>query len=444
MRRLYLQALLGALCLSFSVHAAPNRKPVASVVPAVYVQDYARISAQKCYDPDGDPLQFHWRQISGTDQDFSWYPTTGYLRINGLTPTDEIQRATYELTVSDGQLWSDPATLEVVVVPDFNGVNLVLKSGYFSPDKPTILAFGAGNGTKSRAWVPEHNPWLAKANWFSNDTNPPYEQFADFIIYELSRLAPDYKQPIQTLGFSSGALPTMAVSTRLNLVYGDPQYMVNRVTIVDAIAGTTPATEDLMALSQTTIDGETCWIDNYSTGSLPVFFHVRFPGAEHFDPLYWYQDSAKPSYWPHGPYNNGITAGYYVSIIGPAKNLYIPPTDPAYYFFEKKLDEQVLGMHSETLYPGHLPEPVNLIGPDRDPNGILLTCQLSAHATRYELLIGADPHCVAHYDLVYEANEPPTLRLQPEALPYQPAWGTIRVRNAYDATIHADPVLLTE
>ena len=73
---------------------------------------------------------------------------------------------------------------------------------------------------------------------------------------------------------------------------------------------------------------------------------------------------------------------------------------------------------------------------------VLLTSRPSAHAVRYELLVSADPYNLAYYDLVAEANEPPTVPLDLSTLPYEPVWATIRVRNAFDATIHADPVRL--
>lgn len=448
MKPVYISCILLGLAWGISAQAAPksiNRRPVAGVRPSVYVEKYVRVGPTESYDPDGDPLHYTWQQTAGPDIPFSWHPVTGLLIIDGLEKTNNIQGYTFQVFASDGQLTSEPATLKVVVVADYEDQRLTLHGrSRFDPNLPTILAFGAGNGSKSRAWVSDYNPWLAKVNWYSMDTLPPYHRIADFMIKELSKAAPTYHQPIQTLGFSSGAVPAIEVAKRLNFDYGDALYMVNRVTLLDAIAGTKPKERDLHRLSHTVIDDETCWIDTYTTGSLPGIFNTHFRGAEHFYPLYWYEDSHKPSYWPAGIYNNGITSGYYISVAGPGKNLHVPYSDPFHHFFQEAPGAQHLILHNEQLYPGHLPEPVTLLEPAQviDTEEVLLTCRPSAHAVRYESLTGPNLDRVCKYDLVAEANEPPTLPLDLNSLPYESVWATVRARTAFDVSIYADPVRL--
>ena len=57
---------------------------------------------------------------------------------------------------------------------------------------------------------------------------------ADQLIAFLSSVAPDYQQAIQTIGFSTGGMPAIGSAVRLNTVYADPRFAVNRVTLLDA------------------------------------------------------------------------------------------------------------------------------------------------------------------------------------------------------------------
>ena len=94
-------------------------------------------------------------------------------------------------------------------------------------------------------------------------------------------------------------------------------------------------------------------------------------------------------------YNQGVTAGYFLSVDGPARNLQIATDDLTYYF---KCPEVAVGCLQQTngaIDPGLLPEPVALIGPEdgaeAGPYGVVLSCEESQQATSYELLFGPDP-----------------------------------------------------
>ncbi len=425
---------------------ADNRAPVVDMGPRVYVEQYARVKPRACYDPEGSPLQFHWEQTGGPPVECSWNDRDGMLAVDDLVLGAEPQFLTFDLTVSDGQLVSEPASLEIVVIADYGDHTISSRGGPFDPNKPSFIAFGSGNCVDSFAMVfKDRWAWERKVNWFSAPTSPPYQYAADRIIRQMNRDAPDYHQPIQVFGFSTGALPAIEVSKRLNRIYADARYMVNRLTLVEAVCQGGPRVHDLNDLTQTVIDGETCWIDCYSTGFLPLVFNIRLPGAEHFDPFYWYEGSHRPEIWPSGYYNNGILGGYGLSVMGPAKNLYVPPyleTSP--YYFIKAPDGEHLVDNPNAPAPGRLPEPVTLLEPTpvEDANAVVLTCLPSTHAVKYEVLVGADPYRVAYYDLIEEANEPPVTVIDLDALPYDPVWGTIRVRNAYEATLYADPIQL--
>ena len=77
---------------------------------------------------------------------------------------------------------------------------------------------------------------ISKANWITVDTyGPPYTKYGDMLMVYLSSVAPDYRQPIQTMGFSTGNMPAMEVAWYVNATYKDARYAVNRVSLLDAV-----------------------------------------------------------------------------------------------------------------------------------------------------------------------------------------------------------------
>ena len=94
----------------------------------------------------------------------------------------------------------------------------------------------------------------------------------------LSRLAPEYDQPIQTIGYSTGAMPACDVAERFNLVYKDPRYQVNRITLIDSACRAYVAS--ISNLVSTRMPGKVFWIDNYYSvaGSFrPGTLNAEFP-----------------------------------------------------------------------------------------------------------------------------------------------------------------------
>jgi hypothetical protein len=99
-----------------------------------------------------------------------------------------------------------------------------------------------------------------------------------------------------------------------------------------------------------------------------------------------------------------------------------------------------LGLYDEEQYPGCFPEPVTLLGPlpVPDSNDVVLTCAPSRNAVGYEFLAGTDPFRVQHYTVISDTPMPPTVWAH--TLPANTGWWTIRARDAYGSTIHADPL----
>jgi hypothetical protein len=355
-----------------------------------------------------------------------------------------IQECEFELVVSDGDMFSEPDTINVKVVPDTGDASLLFSGIPFDPDKPTVFHFGGGvNCTYGGGGIEQYG-WPEKVNYISTKRySPPYKRWGDKLIVYLSGVAPNYNQPIQTLGFSAGGRPAIDVANRLNLFYADPRYAVNRVILLDVACR--DYTTSINTFLDNPVDNEQCWIENHIAtlgSSYPRVLNVYHPDSEHIIPFVRYIVELD-SWLEHDIYNGGISCGSFWSVAGPGKNLQLA-NNGTYYYFDWLSDPDG-GMnaefHNEFLYPGRLPEPVTLIGPADgniiDANGVLLTCQESENAVRYQLLFGSGPHRVMDYDIISDTPVPPNEIVT--ELPFEETWWTVRVYDQYGSTIYADP-----
>jgi len=412
------------------------------------------------YDPDGSgPLSYAWRQIAGppvviTDAD------TANPKISGFVQTDAIQECEFELVVSDGELISEPDTVKVVIVPAFGDRLPELKNDSFDPNKPTFIFFGGGDCVTglleyARLFF-DRAGWLSRVNaiefpkgYEPDDitSTPTYYQCGDMIIVYLSAVAPNYNQPIQTSGHSTGGMPAIDVGIHLNLTYADPRYAVNRVTFFDvACLGESGYWDLIEQFWDTSVDGEQCWVDNYpSTRSMfsPNALNVVFPGGNHGISREWYNYSLTTE--DMNKFNNGVVAGAYWSVAGPGKNLQLASTSGTMtYTFQwnGSMTSGYMDFLDESSYPGRLPEPVNLVAwaDALEPNGVVLTCYPSENAVRYQLLFGTEPHRVQDYEIVSDTPTPPTYAITD--FPSEETWWTIKAYDQYGSTIYADPIRL--
>lgn len=259
-------ALIALFTLS-PVKAQPqDGRPVADAgLPRYAATDLVRLDGTGSFDPDGSgALSYTWRQISGpsvaiVDANTATPTIAGSIQPDpgrdptpkpqGFTQTDEVQECEFELVVSDGELTSLPDTVKVIIVPDFGANVLMLKNDSFDPNKPTILYFGGGDCISGSGGI-GHASWIERANVISflhYEPDPNYTpgrvselrtyyRCGDMIIVFLSNVAPNYKMPIQTMGFSTGGQLAIDVGIHLNQTYADARYAVNRVTLLDARA----------------------------------------------------------------------------------------------------------------------------------------------------------------------------------------------------------------
>ena len=418
------------------------------------------------YDPDDSgQLSYMWRQISGPSVVIT-DPNVVTPAISGFTQTDEIQECEFELVVSDGELTSLPDIVKVTIVPDFGSSTLRLENASFDANKPTVIYFGGGdciNGYSGQPWNGGPD-WMNRANVIgfpngytpdSGTTEQTYYKYGDMIIAYLSAVAPDYQQPIQTIGWSTGGMPAIDVGIHLNWIYRDPRYAINQVTHLDV----NPACRDTylsmvvyldsVEFLTSSVDGEQCWLEfYYGTAAYPYepmsrsnFLWVR-TGLPHNDVPNWYRNSLAGS--DMNIFNGGVVGGAYWSVIGPGKNLQLAPETGVYYFeWNGNTQTGEMGFFNQSEYPGILPEPVTLVDwhdpwlLDDDPNSFVMTCRESLNAVSYQLLSGTDPYNVADYNIVAESNSPPDVTVA--MLPSSDTWWTVKVRDAYGSTIYADP-----
>jgi len=476
MKKKFFQNLLTALLITIVIPVTINLGyegilPIADAGSSRYAaQDSIILDGTGSFDPDdSNKLTYSWRQISGpkvviTDAN------TPLPTISGFVQTDKIQECELELVVSNGELSSLPDTVKVIIVSDFGTTTLLLENESFQPYKPTIIFFGGGDCIVGGGFWND-TAWAEKANligfsYYEPDPNytldnaespRTYYQYGDMILVYLSSVAPDYKMPIQTVGFSTGGQPAIDVGIHLNMTYADPRYAVNHVTFLDA----TPHCRDYYSESISTflasaVDGEQCWVDNYVTSEMsgsiigltgfhPSILNVGSEVMDHYLAQEWYKASISGN--EMNKFNNGVVAGAYWSIAGPGKNLQLAQTpDAQTYKFQWYGDASsgYMDFYNEPNYPGRLPKPVTLVGPEDnayvDANGSVFSCEASENAVGYQLLFGPDPYRVMDYNIVSDTPSPPNEIVT--VFPFEQTWWTIKVRDQYGSTIYAEPLCI--
>ncbi len=457
MKRLYcariMLMLVGYIIVALLTHPAIGSDsegvmPIADAGSSRYVaQDPVILDGNGSYDPDSSgPLSYMWQQIAGPSVVIT-DANTASPTISGFIQTDEIQECEFELVVSDGELTSLPDTVKVIIVPAFGANTMRQLNPPFDPNKPTLVV-GAGGPGVPWEWSVDPTPWYEKANMINfGPYSFPYKKYGDMAIVYLSTLAPDYKQPIQTLGHSAGVPPTIELAIHLNVTYADPRYAVNRVTIIDSgsLRGLRGQGNESIAQFLTSyVDGEQCWIDNYIATNGKAYDNVlnlHCPSLTHTGVRTWYEYSLAGS--DMNRFNNGVIAGAYWSVAGPGKNLQLASTPGEMTYVSQwhgTISYGHMDFHDESTYPARLPEPVTLLAwrDSLDSKGVVLSCKESENAVGYELLLGHDPYRIVDFNIVSDTAIPPTEVIK--TFPFEETWWTIRARDQHGSTIYADPM----
>jgi hypothetical protein len=426
-----------------AVVIGPNHAPIAHAGPARYVAvGNVMLDGSKSFDPDGvGNLTYHWRQVSGPALTITGTNTSH--PVVTVTARTTIQRCVFELVVGDGKLTSAPSDVTVTIVPNYGSNVLRLTNPPFDPTKPTIVAFGGGNCVTGSGMT-FGGVWAQAANWLTVDSyGPTYTRYGDMLMVYLSNVAPDYRRPIQTMGFSTGNLPAMDVAWHVNLNYRDARYAVNRVALLDPVCSFLSAR--VSQFHANPVAGEQCWVDNYLSRDAAFNQQPVIPGAlnvvcnpprAHSYPVNRYAGSSL------NYSNGGLTAFGYLSIIGDGKNYQLNPAAQKYYFTINSTES--LAHFNQSLYPGKVLAPVLLTGPAAGEtittNGAAFGCEAVQNAVRYQLLFGFDPDRVMDYSIVSDTTNPPSQIIS--QLPHEETWWTVKAYDQLGSTIHADPRLV--
>ncbi|MFC1604819.1 FG-GAP-like repeat-containing protein [Planctomycetota bacterium] len=433
--------------------------------------DPIQLDGTNSYDPDESGLlSYTWQQVSGPSVTIT-DANTATPTISDFIQTDEIQECAFELIVSDGELRSLPDIVKVIIVSDFGDRTFQLENPPFDPNKPTIVYFSGGNAAAGGDVISglignpgrwNNDAWNSRANVISFPSGyypdgrhyepwATYYSYGDLLIVYLSNVAPNYQQPIQVLGFSLGGNPTLDLGIRLNS-YSDARYAVHHVTAIDAATRAQPqfgGSWDMFGQTvelflNSSVDGEPCWLDfYYGTVGWPYepfprteFLRVR-SGHGHSPVRDWYRDSITSS--DMNTFNGGVVAGAYWSVVGPGKNLYLARSDAYYFNWDGGVQSGSMNFYDETQFPGRLPEPVTLIGPEDgsfvDANGAILSCETSENSIGYQLLFGQDPYHMVY--LFSDTHTPPNEQIT--SFPFEKTWWTVKAYDQYGSTIYADP-----
>ncbi len=422
-----------------------NHAPVANAGLSRYIAaGNVTLDGTGSYDQDEyGNLTYQWTQSSGPTAVIITDANLPTPTISGFTSKSSIQTFSFELIVSDGDLTSQPSSVTVTVVPNFGTNAINLTNPPFDPTRPTIVAFGGGNCSTGGSMT-FGEIWDDKANWITVDSySQPYNRYGNMLMVYLSSVAPDYMQPIQTTGFSTGNMPAMEVAWYVNTTYKDPRYAVNRVSLLDAVCSN--LSSRVSQFHTNLIGGEQCWVDNYISND-PRYRRADFisgalnincnPYRSHSYPVQRYMSSTL------GYENSGITAFAYLSVIGEGKNYQLNTSSKKYYFNINS--SEAITFYNESLYPGRILSPVMLIGPADgnafDSRGAVFSCELSENAVGYQLLFGSGPDHVKDYIVVSDTPNPPTQLIT--ELPYAQTWWTVRAYDQFGSTIHANPRLI--
>ncbi len=468
---------------NFATLAAPpvGCIPIAEAgMPRYAATGTVTLDGSKSYDPDkSGNLTYQWTQLSGPIVNIVNAQTANPI-VGPFTQIDYTkQECIFQLVVSDGVYTSCADTVKVVITASLPGTTMeitdtsakliptttsktimTIENPPFNVQKPTFVFFGGGyppTGAGADWATVADCTAQARAAWYNNANILSWRQQQDdnfstyykwrhvvdlFLVY-MSRIAPNYDKQIQVAGFSSGSHPAMELAVTINTVYAEPRYAVNHLTFLDGTFGTQAIVYTYLTSA---LPGEQCWLDVYA-GTDDYFsgqLKVQVAPDIHNAPVFWYREAAATI--RQTSYDEGKVGGPYWSVLGPGKNLQ-PFAWPAegqtkYWYKVHNLVwtdfSNPLDFYDEALYPAKLPQPVTLlpqVGASLKP-GIVFTCQPCMNVVGYQLLFGETPENMTY--VVSDTTEPPTEPIH--SIPPKMKYWTIKARDQYDSTIHANPV----
>jgi hypothetical protein len=287
----------------------------------------------------------------------------------------------------------------------------------------------------------------------SSDQSPVYFGYGDQLLTLLSENAPDYDQPIQTIGWSTGNMPACDVAERLNITYRDARYQVERVTFLDlGCRNIRDYATNISNLLAHRMPDKTFWIDNYYSAGGRFYsgvLNIEFPTppAAHATPNQWYFPSWNMALTnAFADFNHGVFGGAYFSVIGPGRNYRLETLNSDYHFgwitktasFPLKTLQRI----SPIVSPARLPDLPRPAGP---PDGAVIaasnaffSCAPVENAVRYQIVAGSASNHLDH--VLWQGMEPPAQVL--DRLPFFRTWWTIRAIDDNGTSATAPPRLV--
>jgi len=206
-------------------------------------------------------------------------------------------------------------------------------------------------------------------------------------------------------------MPTMDASIRINTVYRDPRYAVNRIALLDAACRSYEG--PIRTFVENPVAGEPAWVENFwasSAGPVSMAVNVHV-GPNHGDPVTYYRSSINPGMFTTGVYNHGLVAGVFTSVLQYGRNYRVASPASSPYQFEWVGSPYGPGfMQAYQGSSAGLPAPVVLTGPAEaavvDYHGVTLGCELSENAVSYQLMFGRDRD---HMMTATLAGSPPSM-----------------------------------
>ncbi len=255
--------------------------------------------------------------------------------------------------------------------PEVASENILrFESGTFDSSKPTIVFFGGGNCVNSwegtESWDNEEtvgDQWFDKANVISfygyrmdkGASDTTYFEAASMVTDTILAMAPDYSQDIQVCGFSTGGTPALDLAIHINLKSENLSFTVTHVTLMDS-----PCYDYTSRFASLTSTPGYPMIINL-IGGLYKEYREPYPSVlnvdvvdAHDEVFWWYVNSI--SVENGNNFNDGVTAGSYLSVIGDGRDIRIPVSEKVTHFFDWQGDV-LSGKYTlidSTLYPGKL------------------------------------------------------------------------------------------
>jgi len=374
-----------------------NQPPVANAGPDRYMAASVVLDGTGSCDPDpGDSLAYSWSVVSGAVTGLTGADTP--TPTISVTQTQSVQTVVLRLEVSDGTS-SASDTVKVTVVPTIpSSIQMSLENAAFDPAKPTFVYFSGGNcNTGGGSWG-GGEAWNSKANVISfGSYGQPYSRCGDMLIVYLSSVAPEYNQPIETCGFSTGGMPAIDSANLLNTQYADPRYVVTQVVFVDAACR--DYTNSIAQFVSHPVGDKPAWVSNFYVANAGYgHFWSRavniYMVGNHGTAVDYYWQSVNPAIFTSPDiYNHGVVAGVFTSVLEWGKGYSIPNRADSPYYFQWIDDgggKGHMAFYDQAHYPGAMVAPLELAGPGDGSEvpltGTNLACGTSENAVAYDLL----------------------------------------------------------